>query len=95
MPPSKFITNTSHRSTRSSELTKAKPLRFECTGSSYEGVKVSKGCEDHDFEYDVMVIMEGGSELEIESIPDRPGDLKLKEKIAEKVDLQQDRTLFY
>jgi len=39
--------------------------RLEYTGSSYEGVKVRRNDSDSDLEFDIMVILQGGAELEV------------------------------
>jgi len=51
---------------------------LEYTGSSYEGVKVSKSSEDHDLEFDIMVILEGGGKLRAEPLEGTPCYAQLK-----------------
>ena len=40
-------------------------LRLEYTGSSYEGVKVRRSDADSDLEFDIMVILRGGTDLRV------------------------------
>jgi len=41
--------------------------RLEYTGSAYEGVKVRRNDDDSDLEFDIMVILRGGTELKVQS----------------------------
>jgi len=51
---------------------------LEYTGSSFEGEKVSKSSEDHDLEFDIMVILEGGRKLRAEPLEGTPCYAQLK-----------------
>lgn len=61
--------------------------RLEYTGSAYEGVKVRRKDNDSDLEFDIMVILRGGAELEVEPYPGKPGYVKLL--LAQTSDTQQ------
>jgi len=39
--------------------------RFEYTGSAYEGVKVRRTEDDSDLEFDIMVILRCGTDLQV------------------------------
>jgi len=41
--------------------------RLEYTGSAYEGVKVGRSDVDSDLEFDIMVILRCGADLQVES----------------------------
>jgi len=56
--------------------------RLEYKGSAYEGIKVNKTPQDPDAEFDIMVVMKGGNELQAHPVPGHPGYAQLVKPAA-------------